>query len=91
MPVEMVSPRFNPFFIPKMIADIAAGHISMRYGFRGPNFCTVSACASSTNALIDAFNLYPFGYGGCDPDAVVAEAAVNEAGIGGFRCYACTF
>ncbi len=51
------TPRFNPFFIPKMIADIAPGHISIKYGFRGPNFTTVSACASSTNAIIDAFNL----------------------------------
>lgn len=77
------TPRFNPFFIPKMIADIAAGHISMRYGFRGPNFCTVSACASSTNALIDAFNYIRLG----QADVILAggsEAAVNEAGIGGF-------
>lgn len=77
------TPRFNPFFIPKMIADIAAGHISMRYGFRGPNFCTVSACASSTNAVIDAFN-----YIRLDKADVIlcggSEAAVNEAGIGGF-------
>ncbi|MBK9400113.1 MAG: beta-ketoacyl-ACP synthase II [Bacteroidetes bacterium] len=77
------TPRFNPFFIPKMIADIAAGHISMRYGYRGPNFCTVSACASSTNAIIDSFNYIRLGMtniilcGG-------SEAAVNEAGIGGF-------
>lgn len=77
------TPRFNPFFIPKMIADIAAGHISMRYGFRGPNFCTVSACASSTNAVIDAFNYIRLGMA----DVILAggsEAAVNEAGIGGF-------
>lgn len=77
------TPRFNPFFIPKMIADIAAGHISMRYGFRGPNFCTVSACASSTNALIDGFNYIRLG----QADIILAggsEAAVNEAGIGGF-------
>ena len=52
------TPRFNPFFIPKMILDIAAGQISMRYGFRGPNYAVVSACASSTNAIIDAFNLF---------------------------------
>jgi 3-oxoacyl-[acyl-carrier-protein] synthase II len=50
------TPKFNPFFIPKMISDIACGHISIKYGFRGPNFATVSACASSTNAIIDAFN-----------------------------------
>ncbi len=77
------TPRFNPFFIPKMIADIAAGHISMRYGFRGPNFCTVSACASSTNAIIDAFNYIRLGMA----DTILcggSEAAVNEAGIGGF-------
>jgi 3-oxoacyl-[acyl-carrier-protein] synthase II len=77
------TPRFNPFFIPKMIADIAAGHISMRYGFRGPNFCTVSACASSTNAVIDAFNYIRLGMA----DVILSggsEAAVNEAGIGGF-------
>lgn len=78
------SPRFNPFFIPKMIADIASGHISIKYGFRGPNFTTVSACASSTNALIDAFNYIRLG----KADIIVAggsEAAVNEAGIGGFN------
>lgn len=78
------TPRFNPFFIPKMIADIASGHISIKYGFRGPNFTTVSACASSTNALIDAFNYIRLG----KADAIVAggsEAAVNEAGIGGFN------
>jgi 3-oxoacyl-[acyl-carrier-protein] synthase II len=77
------TPRFNPFFIPKMIADIAAGHISMRYGYRGPNFCTVSACASSTNAVIDAFNYIRLGVA----DVILSggsEAAVNEAGIGGF-------
>jgi len=77
------TPRFNPFFIPKMIADIAAGHISMRYGYRGPNFCTVSACASSTNAIIDAFNYIRLGMA----DVFLcggSEAAVNEAGIGGF-------
>ena len=77
------TPRFNPFFIPKLIADIAAGHISMRYGYRGPNFCTVSACASSTNAIIDAFNYIRLGMA----DVFLcggSEAAVNEAGIGGF-------
>lgn len=78
------TPRFNPFFIPKMIADIASGHISIKYGFRGPNFTTVSACASATNALIDSFNYIRLG----KADAMVAggsEAAVNEAGIGGFN------
>ena len=78
------TPRFNPFFIPKMIADIAAGHISIKYGFRGPNYVTVSACASSNNALIDAFNLIRLG----KADAVVSggsEAAVNEMGMGGFN------
>ncbi|HEY1038417.1 MAG TPA: beta-ketoacyl-[acyl-carrier-protein] synthase II, partial [Bacteroidia bacterium] len=78
------TPRFNPFFIPKMISDIAAGHISMRYGFRGPNFCVVSACASSTNAMIDAFNYVRLGMA----DAIVtggSEAVINEAGVGGFN------
>ena len=78
------TPRFNPFFIPKMISDIAAGHISIKYGFRGPNFATVSACASSTNAIIDAFNYIRLGYA----DAMVtggSEAAVTIAGIGGFN------
>jgi 3-oxoacyl-[acyl-carrier-protein] synthase II len=78
------TPRFNPFFIPKMIADICAGHISMRYGFHGPNFTTVSACASSTNALIDAFNYIRLG----KANVIVAggsESAVNEAGVGGFN------
>lgn len=77
-------PRFNPFFIPKMIVDISAGHISMKYNFRGPNFSTVSACASSTNALIDAFNYIRLG----KADAIVtggSEAAVTEASIGGFN------
>jgi 3-oxoacyl-[acyl-carrier-protein] synthase II len=77
-------PRFSPFFIPKMISDIAAGHISIRYGFRGPNYCTVSACASSTNALIDAFNYIRYG----KADVIVAggsEAAITEAGVGGFN------
>jgi len=78
------TPRFNPFFIPKMIADIAAGHISIKYGFRGPNYVTVSACASSNNALIDAFNLIRLG----KADAIISggsEAAVNEMGMGGFN------
>lgn len=77
-------PKYNPFFIPKMIADIAAGHISMAYEFRGPNFATVSACASSNNALIDAFNLIRLGMA----DAIVAggaEAAIFPAGVGGFN------
>lgn len=77
-------PRFSPFFIPKIIGDIAAGHISMRYGFRGPNYATVSACASSTNAAIDAFNLIRLG----KADIIVtggAEAGVNTTGIGGFN------
>ncbi len=77
-------PRFNPFFIPKMIADIAAGHISIKYGLRGPNYVTVSACASSTNAIIDAFNLIRLG----KAEAIVtggSEAAVNEMGMGGFN------
>lgn len=76
-------PKYNPFFIPKMIADIAAGHISMKYGFHGPNFGTVSACASSTNGLIDAFNYIRLGMA----DAIVAggaEAAIFPAGVGGF-------
>ena len=78
------TPRFNPFFIPKMIADIAAGHISIEYGFRGPNYVTVSACASSTNAIIDAYNYIRLG----KADAIVtggSEAGVNEAGLGGFN------
>jgi len=78
------TPRFNPFFIPKMIADIAAGFISIKYGFRGPNFVTVSACASATNALIDAFNYIRLG----KADLFISggsEAAVTEAGIGGFN------
>ena len=77
-------PKYNPFFIPKMIADIAAGHISMQYGFRGPNFGIVSACASSTNALIDAFNCVRMGMA----VAMVsggAEAAIYPAGVGGFN------
>ncbi|MHA7129116.1 beta-ketoacyl-ACP synthase II [Algoriphagus namhaensis] len=78
------TPRFNPFFIPKMIADISAGFISIKYGFRGPNFVTVSACASATNALIDAFNYIRLG----KADIFISggsEAAVTEAGIGGFN------
>lgn len=78
------TPRFNPFFIPKMISDIACGMISIKYGFRGPNFTTVSACASSSNALIDAFNYIRLG----KADVIISggsEAAVNEAGIGGFN------
>ena len=77
-------PKFNPFFIPKMIADIAAGQISIHYGFHGPNFATTSACASSTNALADAFNLIRLG----KADAIVsggAEAAITESGVGGFN------
>ena len=78
------TPRYNPFFIPKMIADIAAGHISIKHGFKGPNFATVSACASSANALADAYNYirlgkaFAFVTGG-------SEAAVTEDGVGGFN------
>lgn len=78
------TPRFNPFFIPKMIADIASGHISMKFGFRGPNFVTVSACASSNNALVDAFNYIRLG----KANVIISggsEAAVVESGIGGFN------
>lgn len=78
------TPRFNPFFIPKMIADIAPGHISIKHGFMGPNYTTVSACASSANAMIDALNYIRLGY--CD--VVVtggSEAAVTKAGMGGFN------
>lgn len=78
------TPRFNPFFIPKMILDIAAGQISMRYGFRGPNFAVVSACASSTNALIEAFDNIRLGRA----DIILAggsEAVICEAGVGGFN------
>jgi len=77
-------PRFNPFFIPKMILDIAPGHISIKYGLRGPNFSTVSACASSTNALIDSFNYIRLNMA----DIFVSggsEAIINEAGMGGFN------
>ncbi len=78
------TPRFSPFFIPKMISDIASGHISIKYGFRGPNFSTVSACASSTNALIDALTYIRLG----KADIFItggSEAAINEAGVGGFN------
>lgn len=78
------NPRFNPFFIPKMIADIAPGLISIKYGFRGPNFATVSACASASNAMIDALNYIRLGFA----DVIVtggSEAAVTKAGIGGFN------
>jgi len=78
------TPRFSPFFIPKMIGDIAAGTLSIKYGFRGPNFATVSACASSTNAIIDAINYIRWG----KADVFVtggSEAAINEPGIGGFN------
>ena len=81
---EANGPKFNPFFIPKMIADIAAGQISIMYGFHGPNYATTSACASSTNALADAFNLIRLG----KADAILAggaEAAICACGIGGFN------
>lgn len=78
------TPKFNPFFIPKMISDLSAGHISMEYGFRGPNFCTVAACASSTNAIADAFNYIRLG----KTDIFVcggSEAAITASGVGGFN------
>lgn len=78
------TPRFSPFFIPRMIADITAGHISMKYGFRGPNFATVSACASSTNAIIDAYTYIRIGYA----DMFFAggsESTIIESGFGGFN------
>lgn len=78
------TPRFSPFFIPKMILDIAAGHISMRHNLRGPNFAVVSACATSTNAIIEAFNLLRLG----KADIILSggsEAVIIEAGIGGFN------
>ncbi len=78
------TPRFSPFFIPRMIADIAAGFISMKYGFMGPNYCTVSACASSNHGIIDAFNQIRWG----KADVMIAggsEAAVNEPSVGGFN------
>ena len=79
-----MGPKFSPFFIPKMIGDIACGHISIKYGFRGPNYITASACASSTNALADAFNLIRLG----KADIIVgggAEAAIAACGVGGFN------
>jgi len=78
------TPRFNPFFIPKMILDIAAGQISMRHGFRGPNFAVVSACASSTNAMMEAYNLLRLGMA----DVILtggSESVISEAGVGGFN------
>ena len=78
------TPRFNPFFIPKMILDIAAGHISMRHGFRGPNFSVVSACASSSNAMMEALNLLRLG----KSDIIItggSESVISEAGVGGFN------
>jgi 3-oxoacyl-[acyl-carrier-protein] synthase II len=78
------TPKVSPFFVPKMICDIAAGHVAMKYGFRGPNYATVSACASSTHALVDAFNLIRLG----KAVAIVvggAEAAINEISMGGFN------
>jgi len=78
------TPRFNPFFIPKMILDIAAGQISMRHGFRGPNYAVVSACASSTHAIMDAFNLIRLG----KAEIILAggsESVIREAGVGGFN------
>lgn len=78
------TPRYSPFFIPKMISDIASGHISMKYNFRGPNFTTVSACASSTNAMIDALNYIRLG----KANIIItggSEASINEAGMGGFN------
>ena len=79
-----IGPKFGPFFIPKMIADIAAGHISILHGFHGPNYVTTSACASSTHALGNAFNLIRLG----KADVIVsggAEAAITEGGVGGFN------
>lgn len=78
------TPRFNPFFIPKMILDIAAGHISMRHGLRGPNFSVVSACASATNAMMEALNLLRLG----KADIIItggSESVISEAGVGGFN------
>jgi 3-oxoacyl-[acyl-carrier-protein] synthase II len=77
-------PRFNPFFIPKIISDIAAGHISIKYGFRGPNFATVSACATATNAIIDAYNLIRLGKANLFVTGG-SEAGICEPGIGGFN------
>ena len=84
MPQGGGTPRFSPFFIPRMIADIAAGFISMKYGFMGPNYCTVSACASSNHGMIAAFDTIRYG----KADVMVAggsEAAVNEPAVGGFN------
>lgn len=81
---ETIGPKFSPFFVPKMIADICAGHISIKYGFHGPNYITTSACASSTTALADAFNLIRLG----KADVIVtggSEAAITAAGVGGFN------
>ena len=81
---DAVGPKFNPFFIPKMIADIASGHISIMYGFHGPNFTTTSACASSSNAIADAFNYIRLG----KANVIVAggaEAAICPGGVGGFN------
>lgn len=78
------TPRFSPFFIPKLISDIAAGYLSIKYGFRGPNYATVSACATSTNAIIDAFNYIRLG----KAEVFISggsEAAINEPGLGGFN------
>jgi 3-oxoacyl-[acyl-carrier-protein] synthase II len=77
-------PRFNPFFIPKIIGDIASGHLSMRFGFKGPNYATTSACASSANAIADAFNMIRLG----KADVIItggSEAPINVAGVGGFN------
>ena len=81
---DKIGPKYNPFFIPKMIADIASGHISIAYGFHGPNYATTSACASSTNAISDAFNLIRLG----KANAIVtggSEAAIWPSGVGGFN------
>ncbi len=81
---EEQGPKYNPFFIPKMIADIAAGHISIAHEFRGPNYATVSACASSNNALIDAYNTIRLGYADARGGRW-CRAAVFPAGVGGFN------
>ncbi|MDD4608710.1 MAG: beta-ketoacyl-ACP synthase II [Bacteroidaceae bacterium] len=81
---DITGPKFNPFFIPKMIADIVTGHISIKYGFRGPNFTTTSACASSSNAIADAFNYIRLGKANIIL-AGGAEAAITESGVGGFN------
>ena len=81
---DMIGPKFNPFFIPKMIADIASGHISIMYGFHGPNFTTTSACASSSNAIADAFNYIRLGKANVIL-AGGAEAAISPGGVGGFN------